>query len=767
MKLYKRILSLCLVMAVLLALTACDPQVVHKKDPAALEAYEEWFSSFASADSYTMEISVTTEKCVGMEYPTETAEYTASYGGMSSDSPVVLIAGKFTAPEEVTTAEHFASGVTTYRLGGDPYTYQAQESFARFMERQIPYQMFDPDLYGKVKFDNKDDSRLLFSESYGPEVWVPYVTPEYAAAGFSASGWVQMKDGVATEMEYTATFFQGPADYVMTYRVTLSPAKHKAEELTLPPQGEIVSVKDITLPYKLAYAAGNYKNHTVGTSRVLDQFKGGGVRFIAREIITDSFTDDGGNPSVLSTETVQSHAGFESVRTETVRRKYIDGQAYYAQGQDDFSPVQQTEEFDRYLRGEFLKQIPIPAFGDLVDVTAIEEGEFLILEGKLKESFAAYGTALAEELDDSDGFFYDTAMVTSLTYRLAIDKDTGYVTAIEYAISAALPATGVSYDFDLVRSVYLETGDTSAYYRITGEPYREVDASTGPRSSPLLYRVEDGKGNMAYLLGTIHIGNSLTANLPSYVVSAFNNSHALAVELDLNTFEQRLLEDEKLAKAYDDSYFFSDGTQLKEYLGNPALYEKVSNLLFAMGYGGYADMMQPAAIASVLETWYLDSVNWFTAEKGVDQTLLNMAAKKPTMKVYEIEDPIEHYDALSGYSRETQIYLLESALMSGRYECYLSTDYLNQLWCQGSEKFLRQAASMELPPNATAEEKALYEEYMDKMMTQRDKIMVDGICGYLESGETVFVAVGLAHVVGEGGIVDQLKALGYTVTRVQ
>jgi uncharacterized protein YbaP (TraB family) len=31
----------------------------------------------------------------------------------------------------------------------------------------------------------------------------------------------------------------------------------------------------------------------------------------------------------------------------------------------------------------------------------------------------------------------------------------------------------------------------------------------------------------------------------------------------------------------------------------------------------------------------------------------------------------------------------------------------------------------------------------------------------------VFVAVGLAHVIGEDGIIDQLKEAGYTVTRIQ
>lgn len=766
MNIFKRTLSICLVLAMLLALCACDPQVVYKKDPAAVEAYENALTAYAEADSYTMELSVTTEKCVGMEYLTETAEYTAKYSGMNSDTPVVLITGEHTAPTEFTTTEHFASGVSSFQAEGDAYAYSARESFDQFMARQISHRMLDPDLYSKIKVDPRDENRILFTDQSSPEAWVPYVTPEYAATSFVAEGFVQISDGKVKEMEYAVSFSQGPADYVITYSATISLATHSKESLAFTPEGETVSVQDITLPYRLFYAAKYYENFSVGTAQVLDQFVQNSIRYVTREVITDTCKDAEGAMIMLSSETLQAHTGFESVRTETLRRKYLDGQAYSAAGNEDFSPVSQTAEFDRDLSQGLLKQIPLPAFGDLEDVTVTEEGDFLILEGKLKESFAAYGIALAEELDGSGALFYGSAMVNSLTYRLAIDKDTGYATAVSYAMSAALSATDFPHDFDLVRNVYLETGDTSAYYRITGEPYREIDPSEGPRSSPLLYRVEDGKGNVAYLLGTIHIGNSLTANLPAYVLDAFQNSDALAVESNLNTFEQRLLEDEELAKAYNDSYFFSDGTQLKDYLANPALYEKVSRLLFCMGYGGYTDMMKPAAIASVLETWYLDSINWLTPEKGVDQTLLDLAMREKK-KVYEIEDQIKHYDALSGYSRETQIYLLETALASGRYECYLSTDYLNQLWCAGSEGYLRQAMSMMLPPDATPEEKALYEEYNQKMVVERDKIMTEGICGYLDSGETVLVAVGIAHVLGQNGIIDRLTALGYTVTQVK
>ena len=235
--------------------------------------------------------------------------------------------------------------------------------------------------------------------------------------------------------------------------------------------------------------------------------------------------------------------------------------------------------------------------------------------------------------------------------------------------------------------------------------------------------------------------------------------------MDLLGFEEKNEEDASLEQAYTDSYFFSAGTDLQSYLQDDDLYIRTNDLLFAMGYGAMANTMKPAAIASVIDSWHQESLNMVSSEQGVDMRLLTLAAEKGK-KIYEIENVKEHLSAISDYSKETQIAMLKASLEAGRYETFLSTGYLYELWCGGDEELLRESVMPVLPEDATPEEKAYYEEYTDKMVTQRDKIMVDGIKSYLSSGETVFVAVGLAHVVGEGGIVDQLKALGYTVTRV-
>ena len=66
----------------------------------------------------------------------------------------------------------------------------------------------------------------------------------------------------------------------------------------------------------------------------------------------------------------------------------------------------------------------------------------------------------------------------------------------------------------------------------------------------------------------------------------------------------------------------------------------------------------------------------------------------------------------------------------------------------------------------TADERAVYEEYYGTLTAQRNVAMAETAASYLESGKTVFFAVGVAHLVGADGLVEALRQAGYTVTRI-
>ena len=120
---------------------------------------------------------------------------------------------------------------------------------------------------------------------------------------------------------------------------------------------------------------------------------------------------------------------------------------------------------------------------------------------------------------------------------------------------------------------------------------------------------------------------------------------------------------------------------------------------------------------------------------------------------------------VSAFSPELQALLLEQTLEYTAAEYCSEVQTLYDLWCAGDEAALRQSLEEDIP-DLTAEEAALYEEYLDAMIIQRNKDMLDVATSYLESGDTVFFAVGLAHLLQENGLVDTLQDAGYTVERV-
>ena len=190
--------------------------------------------------------------------------------------------------------------------------------------------------------------------------------------------------------------------------------------------------------------------------------------------------------------------------------------------------------------------------------------------------------------------------------------------------------------------------------------------------------------------------------------------------------------------------------------------------LFAVGFENYTEACRPGAVESFYTQYLFGTCGWLDYGKGVDQRLLDLADSS-SKKVYEIEDAAEHLLTYNMMSEDTQRMILESLPEYSRaYDLY-ETSYLYELWCEGNTEELRTYLSIEAPDydELTEEEIAVYEDYVYQMITRRDEIMLEEIKKYLASGETVFVAVGAAHVLGDGGLIDLLTEAGYTVTLVE
>jgi len=770
---YQKIIALLLSVVLLFSLIACGDQQVQEQsqtqperdrdvDPEALESYENALAVFANADSYLITVSATTEKQTGLSVMTETENATVKYNALTTDKPMAkavtryICRGKDTVAFNV-TMQH-ADGKTGCYFSEGEYTYCEAESFDQFAKRQISYRVFDPDRYDKIETDA--DGRIHFSKAFEPEAWVFAITKERDEIVFDAEGWVQITDGIATEMVYQASVLQGAASYELSYSIVLEQKQFGDDEFSMLDRGKTVSVEDVSVPCLLRYAALSMGGINIGTAVVQDMFYHPDGKKKAEDQTFHACLDKDGHTTMFYTHAIDSFTGGTPFAEYYL---YVNGQGYKSTG-GSFYPSY-TNNSKRYLDREAIKKIPVPQYGDFETVTVKDLGDFLLLEGTLPILSGKVGLDILWERFEMRRDAYEQTEIKTVTCRIALDKDTGYLTSMHYKVDAATDYWSHPGDLVMERYLYSEIGDLAAYYMLFGQTPPPTDLAEEEKPTPLFYMITDSDGNTAYLLGTIHTGDSLTAALPDAVYDALESADALSVEMNLLDFENNMEQDPEISEIYQNSYYFSQGTDLRTYLGDDALYERTADLMFAMGYGAVVDTMKPAAIVSVMGDWYSGSINRLSSQDGVDRRLLALASEQGK-KIYEIEKVEEHMSAISDYTKDTQLAMLRSAIEGGRFESSYSTEYLYSLWCKGDEAALREATTYRIPEDATPEEKAYYEEYSQKMITERDRVMVDGIRSYLESGETVFVAVGIAHVIGEGGIVDLLKAEGYTVTRV-
>lgn len=304
-----------------------------------------------------------------------------------------------------------------------------------------------------------------------------------------------------------------------------------------------------------------------------------------------------------------------------------------------------------------------------------------------------------------------------------------------------------------------EVGTTaSAIVTVTTE-----DASEPREYAPLLYRVTDKDGNVAWLFGSIHLGREDYYPLPDYVLNAFDAADSLAVEADIIAFQ----EDAKASQEAAQLMLLKDGTTVQDHV--PAeLYEKAVKIL--KDTDNYLEAFEK--FIPYFWSTYIDEVAYYDtileglgADKdlGIDMHLLERA-KNANKEILEVESVQFQYQLLTGFSYELQCMLLSSSIEMYEKQEEAIEEYkkMMDLWAAGDEKAFADylsSADDELPPEAME----LYEEYNNAIIVKRNLSMADFAEDALASGDEVFICVGAAHVVGEGAMADLLSARGYTV----
>ena len=661
---------------------------------------------------------------------------------------------------EFSATEQYADGKAYLSIANAPNAFSAEMTWEEYAARELPVALLDTGNYATVTLTESNGiSVLMFSEASVLESWV---TEDPDAVLISAGGTATLNaEGMLTRTSYTADYQIGD----IVYRTEVSVIVELPQPGDMAPNLPMhhVAITDLDAPLMVLQTVGDLFTAEsisataqellianaaalVRSSQTEIHLHGTGSSFMAKVNASVSLTNYTGQ-SVTSTQTELFRNGS------------------YTYSVDGGTPTAEPSVTAEIMRSgcEDLLLSYLLDIGSLVRIDLTDTGDFYLLS-LIGDN--TYYDEMEDWIDTLIGVKLDDYATSSLTKErstyLAINKVTGLPTSMGIRFAYTHTIEGVTYDLTYDYAQSIDLSSSTSYKAITGTLAPETKPEN--TATPLFYKVTDKDGQVLWLLGTIHVGDERTAFLPQQIYDALDASDALAVEIDVNAFEKQLETDAALQQQIAAGYYFSDSSTVLSVM-DPADYQSAKNMLTVSGnYISTAERMKPALWENTISNFLLRQSCGLTSDKGVDQRLMALA-EKASKPIRNIEDPVSHMLVTTNYSIALQNYLLKSIAETTLEEYHSSITELYRLWCEGDVKALTEAIAADSAA-FSQEEEVLYAEYYQAMTADRNRIMFQKVQEYLESGDTVFFAVGLAHVLGEDGLVALLQGADYTVERV-
>lgn len=275
--------------------------------------------------------------------------------------------------------------------------------------------------------------------------------------------------------------------------------------------------------------------------------------------------------------------------------------------------------------------------------------------------------------------------------------------------------------------------------------------ATAQPPKPLLWKISD-KDNDVYLLGSFHALKPADYPVASSVTAAFDDAEKLAFEISPAEMLSPDLSKKMMAAAA-----LPAGKTLQQSVP-PRTWERLQR---------YATKQQlPLQGFERLEPWFMSLVislremasHGYSPAQGLDQHFIALAAKaaKPATGLETADEQIAALDSMSPAEQEQS--LLEA--LDGSESDKSRIDLVHSHWRAGDEKALETMM--------TTEFKRDYAKLYQRINVARNQAWLPKVRAMLdkETGDDVLVIVGSLHLLGEDGLVSQLKARGYRVQRL-
>lgn len=284
-------------------------------------------------------------------------------------------------------------------------------------------------------------------------------------------------------------------------------------------------------------------------------------------------------------------------------------------------------------------------------------------------------------------------------------------------------------------------------------------AAEVPNGAGRFWKVEQTGVDASYLLGSFHAAEAIET-LTSDMWAAYNAAQMVVVEVDLD--QQAAME---TRMATDPAFSFDlSGPGISARL-TPKQLDDLDKALLARGLRlADVNQMQPWLLASLLSFPACHLQSMAAGEEPMDVTL----AQRAQSQGREVRGLETYEDAINAFRRVDPTVLLESIASTGELadqdEDLFRTNM--DLYARGDIAAIPELGIL-LGERVAPEldHRDMSAQVLDEILDARNRAWMVPLKDALAPGGT-FVVVGALHLPGKVGLVELLRAEGYTVTRL-
>ena len=706
-------------------------------------------------------ISVTETMSLPSEQLVSNIRQEVSYLGLGTDGFKAVV--KDSSNSTSSTAhnkETFFDG-KVYIRAHEGY-YISELTAEEYIARYLPAVLIDESLYESIEYSqNNYNTEVSFRNATAPEAWFPedaVVTEASGTATINAAGKLNKFTYDVTFSVLGATIRQEISVIISTPHVIQIEAPYNVSDYLPIPHPDILKLADLAYHWATSSDSISFSfiDETVSNA--------GAIRVLDVEEL-ETFNN--------GTYMAQVDFSRECTDLQTMETSYYSQQETFLNNVYSLSTNggegQKNKAVDQQMMRDYIyDEISFGWIGYsyMTECVATDLGNILLIEFIGCDELArTIEDGISEFLFEDEAYLDDLASkyeTLQMDFYIAIDTYLGLPTAAGYTYAGKHTINGTEYMTSRTVSSTIHLASCESHMAITGEPMPDPEETESP--TPLFYHVTGENGEEMWLMGTIHVGDGRTGKLPQEIMDAFSASDALALECNPSMMEKEM-KDPALAQAYANAYYYTDGTTTQDHISNTELYNYAIALMKATGFYNYTmPYLKTSMWESNISREWLRMTYALSSDKGVDNRLMQLA-KSQSKPIREVESNLFQLKMLTGWSDALAENLLGGTLSTELHLYAADLMELYTMWCEGDEDALKEYMK-EDTSELTAEEKVLWEEYNKAMATDRNKHMAEVAIQYLQSGDTVFYAVGLAHVVAEDGLVNALRDAGYTVELV-